>query len=256
MLLTMSSLASVSLVDAPETHSAGQVLAEDLGYRFNDSSLLSGALTHRSWCAEFGGPSNERLEFLGDAVLSMAVTQLIYRAYPELPEGQLAKIRSGVVSANALAKTARQINLGAALYLGKGEQASGGRDKSSILADAFEAVLGAVYLDGGLSSAIDVIENLMGQDIDQTAMSPGFHDFKTRLQELSAQRFRSAPVYEMTAEGPDHDRRFSALVSVDGQIFGPGTGTSKKRAEQDAAHMAWQFLENPLNPQPSPKDPS
>lgn len=215
---------------------------ENLGYEFTNSELLQQALTHRSWCAEFNGESNERLEFLGDAVLGLVVTQSIYLSNPDIPEGQLAKIRSAVVSAQALSDIAEQIGLGQALMLGKGEESSGGREKASILADAFEAVIGAVYLDGGILSATQVIERLFEDAIAKATLAPGVHDYKTRLQELSASHYGLAPIYEIEAKGPDHDRKFLAMVKVDEEIFGPGTGTSKKRAEQEAARLACQAL--------------
>ena len=215
---------------------------ENLGYEFTNSELLRQALTHRSWCAEFDGESNERLEFLGDAVLGLVVAQSVYLSNPDIPEGQLAKIRSAVVSAKALSEIAEQIGLGQVLMLGKGEGSSGGREKASILADAFEAVIGAVYLDGGIFSATQVIERLFEEAITKATLDPGVHDYKTRLQEFSASRFGLAPIYEIEARGPDHDREFVAMVKVDEKIFGPGTGTSKKRAEQEAARLACQTL--------------
>ncbi|CAI8409842.1 MAG: Ribonuclease 3 [Acidimicrobiales bacterium AG-410-I20] len=215
---------------------------EDLGYTFQDIEFLASALTHRSWCAEFGGTSNERLEFLGDAVLGLVVTQNIYLSNPDIPEGQLAKIRSAVVSSKALAEIAEQIGVGQALCLGKGEESSGGRSKSSILADALEAIIGAIYLDGGISSATEVIERLFKDAIIEASMDPGIHDYKTRLQEFSAQHFGVAPTYQVEAKGPDHDREFSALAQIEDQTFGPGAGTSKKEAEQEAARIACQVL--------------
>ena len=218
------------------------VLEAGLGYRFADRALLTTALTHRSWSAENGGDSNERLEFLGDAVLGLAVTDRVYRTNPDLAEGELAKIRSSVVSAGALTISAREVSLGDALLLGRGEEASGGREKDSILSDALEAVIGAVFLDGGHVCAVRLVHDLLGDPIDLAALDPGIHDHKTRLQELAAQRFGSAPSYLLTADGPAHDRRFHASVEVGGRSFGPGTGKSKKRAEQVAAHIAWDAL--------------
>ena len=211
---------------------------ENLGYEFTNSELLQQALTHRSWCAEFDGESNERLEFLGDAVLGLVVTQSIYLSNPDIPEGQLAKIRSAVVSAQALSEIAEQIGLGQVLMLGKGEESSGGRTKASILADALEAVIGAVYLDGGITSATQVVEELFEEAIEKATMDPGVHDYKTRLQELSAHHFGLVPLYEVETRGPDHDRKFFATVKVKEQAFGPGSGTSKKSAEQEAARLA------------------
>lgn len=213
-----------------------------LGHRFSEPHLLATALTHRSWCAEHEGDSNERLEFLGDSVLGLAVTDEVYRTRPDQDEGDLAKIRSAVVSEEALADAARSIKLGTVLRLGRGEDASGGRDKSSILCDAMEAVIGAVFLDGGHARAVDVVHGLMAEQIRVASLSPGDHDFKTRLQELVAQSSGEAPEYRLTFDGPEHDRQFLATVEVGGNTFGPGVGTSKKRAEQAAAEMACAFL--------------
>ena len=240
----MSSPASTDLIIDSTARTAEQALADHLGHEFADPALLEVALTHRSWCAEHEGEPNERLEFLGDAVLDLVVAERSYRSHPDLPEGQLAKIRAGVVSAGTRAATARRIGLGDALRLGRGEEASGGSDKDSILADAMEAVLGAVYLDAGLAAAVSVIGALFDPVIEQASADPGIHDYKTRLQELAASRFGSAPRYQLTADGPDHDKRFSATVEVGCRPFGPGTGTSKKRAEQEAARIAWQTLDD------------
>ncbi len=234
----MSSLVLAENPNLSELSSTGAQKVENLGYEFGNSELLQQALAHRSWCAEFGGESNERLEFLGDAVLGLVVTQKIYLSNPDIAEGQLAKIRSAVVSAKALSEIAKQIGLGQILMLGKGEESSGGRTKDSILADALEAVIGAVYLDGGISSAIQVVEELFEELIEEATMDPGVHDYKTRLQELSARYFGSAPFYEVETKGPDHDRKFFAMVKIGEQTFGPGPGTSKKRAEQEAARLA------------------
>ncbi|SUZ96273.1 uncharacterized protein METZ01_LOCUS49127, partial [marine metagenome] len=179
--------------------------------------------------------------------------------HPGLPEGQLAKIRAGVVSADALAEVARRIDLGGALRLGRGEAASGGDDKESILSDAMEAVIGAVFLDGGQGPAFAVVDDLLDTAIDRAAEDPGVHDHKTRLQELVARHFGSSPNYALTSEGPDHDRRFHAVVEIDGRSYGPGTGTSKKRAEQAAAHLAWtelKGLDDPAALEPNEQEPA
>jgi ribonuclease-3 len=189
-----------------------------------------------------GGGSNERLEFLGDAVLGLVVTDHIYRAYPDLPEGELAKVRASVVSAAALAEVAVELGLGDALALGKGEDASGGREKPSILADATEAVIGAVYLDGGWDASQPFVLDLLGDRIADAAAGPGGQDYKTRLQELSARTYESVPVYEVTDEGPDHAKQFFAAVRVGEQRFAGGEGRSKKQAEQAAAKLAWEAL--------------
>jgi ribonuclease III len=224
-----------------------------LGWTFIDRSVLDKALTHRSYCAEQGIPeSNERLEFLGDSVLGFVVTAFVYDEYPALPEGELAKLRASVVSAETLAELARRVELGAALRLGKGEDASGGREKSSILADAMEAVLAAVYLDGGLEVASRVILDALEEPIRVQAAGPGGSDFKTRLQELAAQRGDSLPRYQVRHEGPDHSRQFFAVVQLRGTIYGEGEGRSKKAAEQAAARVAWQRLQDEgAEPQPA-----
>ncbi len=218
-------------------------MSERLGRQFNDRDLLARAMAHRSWCAEVTGEqSNERLEFLGDAVLGLVVTDYLYRTYPDLPEGQLAQARASVVNAEALAEVAEEVGMGAALRLGKGEDASGGREKPSILSDAMEAVIGAVYLDGGWDASVELVMRLLGDRITEGAAGPGGHDYKTRLQELSARVYDELPRYRHTSEGPDHAKRFSAVVSVNGTALGQGEGRSKKQAEQAAARMAWQQL--------------
>jgi ribonuclease III len=217
-------------------------LAQRIGYAFSDASLLDAAMAHRSWAAEQQQGSNERLEFLGDAVLGLVVTNHIFREYPELPEGDLAKMRAGVVNANSLAEVAREVDLGAHLLLGKGEHATGGRNKTSILSDALEAVIGAVYLDGGWGAAEELVMSLLGDRIDRSAEGPGGDDYKTRLQELCARRFESLPIYRVTHSGPDHAKEFRAIVTVLGRERGTGEGRSKKAAEQVAAREAWQEL--------------
>ncbi len=201
------------------------------------------ALTHRSYCAEnLDVVSNERLEFLGDSVLGLVVTNHIYRRYPDLPEGQLAKLRASVVNTGSLARLAREIGLGPTLRLGKGEDQSGGRDKESILADSLEAVLGAVYVDAGWDAAAGVILGRMGEVIVEAAEEPGGRDFKTQLQELTARLALGTPIYEISGSGPDHDKRFTAITIVDGIPRGRGAGTSKKRAEQVAARSAYASM--------------
>jgi ribonuclease-3 len=218
-----------------------------LGWTFVDHSLLDRALTHRSYCAEHGIlESNERLEFLGDSVLGFVVTAWVYEEYPALPEGELAKLRAAVVSAETLAELAARLELGAALRLGKGEDASGGRAKPSILADAMEAVFAAVYLDGGLDAAGTVILAALGASIREQAAGPGGGDFKTRLQELAAQRVDQLPRYQVRHEGPDHSKRFFATVLLRGVSYGEGEGRSKKAAEQAAARVAWQRLQDEI----------
>lgn len=209
-----------------------------IGYQFSEPGLLKLALTHRSVSAE--DPSrndNERLEFLGDAVLQLVVTDLLYESYPQLAEGQMAKVRAAVVSRPTLAEVANQIEVGEHLELAPSEEATGGRDKDSILADSVEAIIGAVYLDGGLESARKMVLSLWTDRVADRAKSPGVKDYKTRLQELTA-RDGLRPVYQVEGSGPDHDRRFKAVVSVDGADQGSGEGRSKKEAEQAAAEEA------------------
>lgn len=225
------------LLSAVQTPDA---LSGRLGYDFRDLSLAQTAVTHRSWCAENGGvPSNERLEFLGDSVLGLVVTNYIYRRYDDLPEGKLAKVRATVVSSAALADLARELELGSILRLGKGELASGGADKSSILADAMEAVIGAVYLDGGWEAASSLIVELLADRIEASAHRPGRHDFKTRLQEYAARHHDALPTYRVQSDGPDHEKQFFAEVVLGDVVRGEGEGRSKKEAEQAAAADAW-----------------
>ncbi len=214
-----------------------------MGYAFNNEALLVLALTHRSFCAENDdAESNERLEFLGDAVVGLAVTAFIYDAYPDLPEGQLAKLRASVVNTSTLAAVSSDIGLGNDLRLGRGEEMSGGRVKESILADAFEAVVGAVFVDSDWNQANDVVLECLGEHIVDGAQRPGRLDYKTRLQELTAQLELGSPVYRITGSGPDHDKNFVAVALVQGVARGEGSGTSKKRAEQAAASAAWSAL--------------
>jgi ribonuclease III len=222
-----------------------------LGHTFADPDLLTLALTHRSWCAEnAGAQSNERLEFLGDAVLGMVVTEALFMRFPSLSEGELAKSRASVVSAGPLAEAAASLGLGEALRLGKGEDASGGREKSSILADAMEAVIGAVYLDGGYRPAEQLVLRIFGEQMEEAASGPGGYDFKTQLQELAAREYGELPTYRLQAEGPDHQKRFQAQVWLGGTIKGRGEGRSKKQAEQAAAEAAWQHLQTEVRPEP------
>ena len=219
-----------------------RALEQRVGWTFADPTRLAQSMAHRSWCAEHGEESNERLEFLGDAVLGLIVTNHIFRLYPNLPEGELAKLRASVVNAQMLAVVATELELGTDLLLGKGEDATGGRQKRSILADALEAVIGAVYLDGGLDAAEVLVMRLLGARIEAGADGPGFHDYKTRLQELSARRFETLPIYAVTDTGPDHAKAFRAAVRVAGVERGTGEGRSKKQAEQAAAQQAWDAL--------------
>jgi ribonuclease-3 len=200
------------------------------------------ALTHRSVSAEDpSSADNERLEFLGDAVLQLAVTIQIYDGYPQLAEGKLAKVRAAVVSGESLAEVASDIGLGRFLRLSPSEERSGGRSKDSILADATEAIIGAMYLDGGFDVAAEMIYRLWGSMIEEKAANPGVRDYKTRLQEVLAAQGRR-PAYQVSGVGPDHDRTFTAVVKVDGRDLGVGQGASKKAAEQIAAQRALETL--------------
>jgi ribonuclease-3 len=211
-----------------------------LGHHFHDEGLLVQALSHRSWCAETGGrPSNERLEYLGDAVLGLVVAEHCYQTYPEMPEGALAKVRAAVVNTGVLAEVAVELDLGPVLLLGRGEDSSGGRSKPSILANAVEAVIAAVYLDGGFETATAFVLRLLDHRIEEAAAGPGSEDFKTRLQEMVVRRVGKLPVYEVAGTGPDHARRYTATVFVGGVVVGEGEGRSKKDAEQAAAHAAF-----------------
>jgi ribonuclease III len=223
----------------PDTHP----LTVAIGYRFSDPTLLRRAMAHRSWVAETSGElSNERLEFLGDAVLGWVVADLVYQRFADLPEGALTDLRKSVVNAGALAELAGDLGLGDHLLLGKGEDAAGGRSKPSILSDAFEAVLGAVYIDGGSAAAYEFVERLVGPRLVLAAGSLDRLDHKSGLQELAARLGFGPPDYRVEWEGPDHARRFSASVLVDGRVVGQGTGGSKKVAEQAAAAAAWAAL--------------
>lgn len=218
-------------------------LAPHLGYDFVDPVLLLQALRHRSWCSEHPGhESNERLEFLGDAVLGWVVADVVFRRHAGSHEGRLTDLRKGVVNAVALADIARGLDVGRYLLLGRGESAAGGRDKPSILSDALEAIIGAVYLDGGAEAAYQLVLRLLGERLDAPDDLAPFADFKTMLQELAARRFEAAPMYVLTEEGPDHAKRFHASVIVAGALLGEGDGSSKKQAEQQAAHQAVRNL--------------
>ncbi|BBZ75086.1 ribonuclease 3 [Mycolicibacterium anyangense] len=209
--------------------------------------LLTLALTHRSYAYEHGGlPTNERLEFLGDAVLGLTVTDELFHRHPERTEGDLAKLRASVVNTQALADVARGLTgegLGAHLLLGRGEMNTGGADKSSILADGMESLLGAVYLHHGIEVARDVILRLFGALLDTAPTLGAGLDWKTSLQELTAARNLGPPSYVVTSTGPDHDKEFTAVVVVMDTEYGSGVGRSKKEAEQRAAAAAWNALD-------------
>ncbi|HEX6844181.1 MAG TPA: ribonuclease III [Actinomycetota bacterium] len=207
---------------------------------FANADLRVAALTHRSYAFEQGlHVTNERLEFLGDSVLGLVVTDMAYLAYPDMPEGQLAKLRAAIVNMSALADVARSLGVGDVVLLGRGEEQSGGRDKSSILADALEAVFGAVYLDLGLDATRELIERLFRPRMEAWVRGEGDRDHKTLLQELASQALRSIPEYRVAERGPDHEKEFTAVAVVAGEELGTGTGRSKKEAEQQAAREAY-----------------
>ena len=206
--------------------------------------LLFRALTHRSYAYENGGlPTNERLEFLGDAVLGLVVTAALYERHPDLAEGQLAKLRAAVVNMRALAGVARDLGLGEHVLLGRGEEASGGRDKSSILADTVEAIFGAVYLEHGIAVATRLVHRLVDPLLESSAELGAGLDWKTSLQELTATASLGVPEYAVTEEGPDHAKLFHAVAIVQNRECGSGSGRSKKEAEQSAAAAAFQRLQ-------------
>lgn len=218
-------------------------LARRLEVELGDPALFERALTHRSYAFEQGGlGQNERLEFLGDAVLALVVTDEIYHAHPDAEEGRLAKVRAAAVKTASLAAVARDIGLGGFVRLGRGEAASGGADKDSILADTLEAVIGAVYLDQGVGIAYALVCRLFGDRIAALAGRGAALDFKTSLQELTAERFGELPGYRVSDTGPDHEKIFSAVVELEGRELGTGTGRNKKQAEQRAAKQAYQRL--------------
>lgn len=222
-------------------------LAETIGVPDLDPALLTHALTHRSYAYENGSiPNNERLEFLGDAVLGVVVTDTLFNAHPDLPEGRLAKLRAAVVNARALAEVARTLGLGTHLRLGRGEESTGGRDKSSILSDTVEAVIGAVYLQFGFEGASAVVHKMFDPVMVAAAGLGAGLDWKTSLQELSADNGLGVPEYRLTETGPDHEKTFTAKVRVGGETYGEGVGRSKKEAEQQVAETAWCAIESSL----------
>ena len=238
-----------------------EALSEQLGYVFGSPDLLEAALLHRSWCAENGGvPSNERLEFLGDAVLQLVITDRLFSAEPPLPEGVLAQRRAALVNTRTLAGAARRVDLGGVIRLGRGEASTGGADKDSILADATEAVLGAVYLDGGLDVATEVTTRWLSGDIERIEAGGDLGDAKSKLQELTAHGLEAVPHYEVWGSGPEHALDFRARVrlvpaEIDpadfdvavatgaaATVWGEGLGRTKKDAEQAAATAALKRL--------------
>ncbi len=251
-----SSVADDDGADSAGADDAGRALAERLGeaieVEFVDTGLAITSLTHRSYAFERGlTVTNERMEFLGDAVLGVVVTDLAFREFPDLPEGELAKLRAATVNMTSLADVAAERGLGDLVLLGRGEELSGGRAKASILADAMEAVLGAVYLDRGLEVATELIVRLFRPRMEAYARGEGERDYKTVLQELSAQEVGSVPDYRVAARGPDHQKEFTATVYLAGQPWGRGTGRSKKEAEQQAAREAYVRIQAGDRPETS-----
>ncbi len=221
-------------------------LQGELGYRFVDIDRLDRALMHSSYVHEQAEPpaaSNERLEFLGDAVLELVVTEFLFQRFPEASEGQLSKARSGVVNESRLADTARRLSLGDYLLLGRGEQAQGGNEKNSLLADAMEALLAAIYLDGGLEPVRGLVHRVLSPAAERALSRAPRRDYKTRLQERVQELMHVTPRYKLVeASGPDHDRRFLVALLVAGSEVARGEGRSKKEAEQKAARQglaAW-----------------
>jgi ribonuclease-3 len=238
------------------THAAAW-LRDSLGIAL-PGGLLALALTHRSYAYENGGlPTNERLEFLGDSVLGLVVTDELYRSHPDLPEGQLAKLRASVVNMTSLARVARALGdggIGPHLLLGRGEQATGGQEKESILADALEALIGAIHLGRGLETAAAIVHRLFDPLLAESATRGAGLDWKTSLQELGAARSLGAPLYVVEDDGPDHAKTFTAVVLLAGEPYGRGAGRTKKAAEQEAAEAAWRKLSEAADDEADPQE--
>ncbi len=231
-----------------------ELLEAKLGYAFKNRSLLENALTHKSYLNEnphSGKTHNQRLEFLGDAALGLVSGHMLMERFPALQEGELSMTRAEIVSEQAVAEVAYGIGLGDWLFLGRGEEHTGGRRKPSILADALEAVIAAVYLDGGYPAAFEVVNRLFLPRLLAIDVPPGFTDFKTRLQERAQALRHETPRYKVTAEaGPDHDKFFEVIVSIGGRAYAQQSGRSKKEAEQRAAEAALFLLEGEIYPPP------
>lgn len=239
---TSASPASSAASDAHPLNDFNEYLEGVVG-GLSGEALLRRAVTHRSYAYENGGvPHNERLEFLGDSVLGVVVTDALYRRHEEMPEGQLAKLRAAVVNTRALASVARTIGLGHYILLGKGEEATGGRDKDSILADTTEAVIGCVYLELGMPAADALVHHLLDPMMRASASMGAALDWKTSLQEVAAELGSEVISYDVEFVGPDHDKVFTAAALLDQDAVGIGTGRSKKAAEQQAAEAAYQVL--------------
>jgi ribonuclease-3 len=238
-------------LDADGRTAEESALESVLGHRFTDIGLLRRALTHRSYAFEAGGiADNERLEFLGDAVLGLVVTDEIYGKLPDSAEGRLAKVRAAAVNTISLADVARRSGIGRAVRLGVGEQQSGGADKDSILANTMEAILGAVYLDAGIGAATAVVMTLFAELLEDIILRRESLDYKTSLQELTASALSIMPVYTVSDSGPDHAKAFIAHVVIGAETLGVGTGRSKKEAEQGAAREAYGILRARLDQDP------
>ena len=217
-------------------------LTEVLGISVKDE-LLQLALTHRSFSYENGGiPTNERLEFLGDSVLGLLITEALFQRFPELDESKLSPLRSSVVSTRALATIARELQLGQYLRIGKGEESTGGRDKNSLLADSLEALVGAIYLEHGFTATASTVLRWCESALTAASAEGATLDAKTALQEIAAARGLTAPEYEITESGPDHDKSFSAVAVLSNERFAQGAGKSKREAEQVAAKLAYDAL--------------
>ena len=214
-------------------------LAARLGIEISDLSLLDLARVHSSYTPEHGLPSNQRLEFLGDAVLGMVVAEALFIAHPDLDEGDMSKARIGLVNEAVLAELARGLGLGELLLLGKGSDRSGDRELDSVLADALEAVVGAVYLSEGLDAARSLVLRLLGNRFEEAAADPGAQDYKSRIYEWCQGTLGQRPSYELSSSGPDHDPWYVAVLSVGDRVLGRGEGRSKKQAEAEAARAAW-----------------
>lgn len=220
-------------------------LAEKIGYKFADKSLLETAMRHSSWTAEnIGFESNERLEFLGDSVIGFVVADIMYRRYPDFDEGKLTDLRKIVVNMNALSRVATQLGLGEFILLGRGEEAGGGREKTSILANALEAVFAAVYLDSDALSSYALVRSLLSESIDEALAALKQLDAKSQLQELCSRLDNPMPEYRVTDEGPDHAKTFYAAVYIGNDWMGAGSGRSKKVAEELAAQQAFATLQD------------
>lgn len=219
-----------------------------LGYVFKNPTFLKRALSHKSYANEMRldkDEHNERLEFLGDAVLELVISDLLFERFPDEREGLMSKVRASLVNETSLATLARQMNLGDYLYLGKGESQGDGREKNSLIADAFEAVIGAVYLDTGFDPIFRIVKTIFEPEIERAKREDISRDYKTKLQEEIQNRFKTAPEYRVTSEsGPDHDKTFEVELFVQNEFWSKGHGKSKKQAEQSAAEKALEKLES------------